>query len=1114
MKKNLFAYGILAMGVVLSCARAEQPEMVVEPELEVVFSAATEAPDSKTVIQDTYHVYWSPGDEISLFYGSGSGGGNRFTAQNSKPAAETEFVGSMSSGSSGQYFWGIYPYDASNACDGSSVTLNVPSDQIATSQSFAPGSFPSIARSQTKSLQFYNVCGGLCFTVSRRGITSVTFTASGNKAIAGKVKVKFGSDGKPSVVSVLDAKSEITLTAQDGSSFEPGVRYYLSMLPAELSSGFTMSFATDDGKTGTFSTSRKVVVKRSVFGNIPEADGNVSTWEGGAVHVTGISLDRSTATIKEGESVTLIPTVIPDNATNKTVSWSTSSETVASVDSNGKVTGIKAGSATITATTEDGGKKATCSLTVEANIAPSVTVGTEHVSAVSAVLKGKASFGTTVAADLQVGFQYSKSAGILPSNSTTVEATDADANYNYTAGITGLEPDSKYYFRSFILQNGQYTYGETKEFTTKTVSELLETLDATNIGATSASLNAKLDLTDVIHSSKSYGFYWGTSESSQNTKLNGGEIEDQTYSASLTNLSHKTQYWYKAYVTLDSQTFYGEVKTFTTDVVPVESVSLDKTEYTFHTIGNTLTLKATVLPAYATDKSVKWASNDESIVTVDQNGTVKAVGNGTATITVTTKDQGKTATCVITVAQHVTGISLSNMSLTLFEGQEQALTATVNPDNANDKSLTWTSSDESIAKVDENGKVTAVSKGTATIKVEANDGSGKYANCSVTVKRPVASIELNKTSLILYRGSRNVTETLTATVTPSTASNTSVSWSSSNSSVVTVSSSGIVTGIARGTATITVTANDGSGVKATCEVEVKQYVTSITLSKTSLSLVIGEEETISVTSILPDNANDKTYTWSSSDNTVAVVDQNGKITAKVKGNAVIKVTANDGSGVSASCAVAVKNPCPAGAVDLGLSVYWATCNLSESGFVSSPEQYGDYYAWGETEPKSNYDWSTYKWCNGSYNTLTRYCPSNQTYHWDGSGSPDNKTSFVDYNYADDAARKALGGKWRIPKDAEWTELREQCTWTWTTQNGVRGRLVKSKTNGNSIFLPAAGYRIGTNLYYAGSRGYYWSSYLNTDNPSNAWYVDFTSYGVYRSYDLSRYYGFSVRPVTD
>lgn len=857
-----------------------------------------------------------------------------------------------------------------------------------------------------------------------------------------------------------------------------------------------------------------VSVLAMFFACTPEENNTSGTDEpGGAVdktiHVIGISLNPTAITIKEGESATITATVTPDNADNKAYSWSSSNDQVASV-SDGKVIGIKAGSATIIVATEDGGKTATCSVTVEQNLAPSVTVGADHISAISALLQGKANLGNSASSDLKVGFQYSKSAGILPSNSTTIEATDADASYNYTASITGLEPDTKYYFRSFVRQNGQDTYGETKEFTTKEISSVLETSDATGVEASSAILNAKFDLTDVKYESVKHGFYWGTSEESQNTFISG-EAKDNVMTASMTGLNHKTQYWYKAYVKLDNQTFYGEVKTFTTDVVKVESVSLDMTEYTFNTIGNTLTLKATVLPADATNNSVEWSSDNESVATVDNNGRVTSKGNGKAVITVKTKDQEKTATCEVTVSVPVSSISLNKTSLTLIEGEEETLVVTINPSNAADKTIKWTSSDTSVATVDADGKVTAVSKGTATIKAEANDGSGKYAMCSITVKRLVSSITLDKTSIVLYRGTSNVTETITATVAPSDANNTNISWSSSDTSVVSVSTSGNVTGKAPGKATITAEAQDGSGVKASCEIEVRQYVTGITLDKTSLSLLVGQNATISVTSVLPDNAYDKTISWTSSDDAIVSVDNSGKMMAKAKGKATIKAIANDGSGVFATCSV-VTYLLPK-AVDLGLSIKWADCNLG----ASSPEDYGDYYAWGEVEPyyssqdpltwkegkSEGYYWPSYKWCNGSSSTYTKY-NTDSSY-----GTVDNKTVL---DPEDDAAHVIIGGKWRMPTDAEWTELRGKCTWIWTTQNGINGRLVTGP-NGNSIFLPAAGRRYVAYLSNVGSYGYYWSSSLSTDYPDNAWRVYFGSGNVSRS-SLYRFDGQSVRPVSE
>ena len=190
------------------------------------------------------------------------------------------------------------------------------------------------------------------------------------------------------------------------------------------------------------------------------------------------------------------------------------------------------------------------------------------------------------------------------------------------------------------------------------------------------------------------------------------------------------------------------------------------------------------------------------------------------------------------------------------------------------------------------------------------------------------------------------------------------------------------------------------------------------------------------------------------------------------------------------------------AVDLGLpsGLKWASFNLG----ATKPEEYGDHYAWGETGPKEDYAWSTYKWCMGANYTLTKYCTDS---YYGYNGFTDGKTVL---DPEDDAAHVNLGGKWRMPTDAEWAELRENCTWSWMTQNGVIGYLVTGP-NGNSIFLPAAGYRLRTSLGDAGSDGRYWSSSLYTFGPCSARHVFFSSGHVGRGYS-DRYFGRSVRPV--
>ena len=193
-------------------------------------------------------------------------------------------------------------------------------------------------------------------------------------------------------------------------------------------------------------------------------------------------------------------------------------------------------------------------------------------------------------------------------------------------------------------------------------------------------------------------------------------------------------------------------------------------------------------------------------------------------------------------------------------------------------------------------------------------------------------------------------------------------------------------------------------------------------------------------------------------------------------------------------------------VDLGLpsGTLWATRNVG----ASKPEEYGDYFAWGETKGynsgKRDFSWSTYKWCNGSSSSMTKYC-DNRSYG--NNGFTDNKTEL---DLEDDAAYVNWGSQWRMPSLDQIRELEAQCTWTWTTYKGTKGYLVKGK-NGNSIFLPAAGWRYDTPLSLAGSYGFYWSRSLTTDGSYDAYVLSFDS-GRVDWNRSSRYSGRSVRPV--
>ena len=302
----------------------------------------------------------------------------------------------------------------------------------------------------------------------------------------------------------------------------------------------------------------------------------------------------------------------------------------------------------------------------------------------------------------------------------------------------------------------------------------------------------------------------------------------------------------------------------------VSGVTLDKDTLALK-IGDKVKLNATVTPENAADKTVTWKSSNPEVARVDANGNVEALKEGTATITVTTKDGEFVASVVVNVTSlepdkdvvddnkedkdtttkdedseqvtptevKVTGVSLNKTKLSLAVNESEKLTATVKPSNATDKGVTWKSSNPEVASVDANGNVKALKEGTVTITVTTNDG--KYtASCTVTVTAKddtvkVTGVSLNKTKLSLYV---NESEKLTATVKPSNATDKSVTWKSSNSAVATVDANGNVKALKEGTATITVTTKDGK-YTASCTVTVTKKVENYVVTLTAMPLYEG-----------------------------------------------------------------------------------------------------------------------------------------------------------------------------------------------------------------------------------------------------------------------------------
>ncbi len=504
-------------------------------------------------------------------------------------------------------------------------------------------------------------------------------------------------------------------------------------------------------------------------------------------------------------------------------------------------------------------------------------------------------------------------------------------------------------------------------------------------------------------------------------------------------------------------------------------------------------------------------------------------------------------------------ITLSVDSIEIKVGKTFNLIATVNPMNTLYDSFTmWQSSDNDIASV-ANGIVTGLSEGECDITVSC---LGKKAICHVKIVCPISSLSLDQTEVTLEE---EQSFSLTATILPESESSQIITWSSSNTGVAVVNK-GLVTAIAEGECDITATC---LGIKAMCHVIVTKHITIITITIDEQEVAILPNHIISLTPsatpVMPES-----FTASSSDPTVAaprIMNGEVQVVGIKEGTATITVGSADGPTVPATCLVTVytepgdvncdgfRNISDVSSlinyllsgddssikienadlnvdgkvaigdvsalisgllsgewpsvetddhewVDLGLpsGTLWATCNVG----ASAPEEFGDYFAWGETKPRDFYDWTAYDWSAGSSTTMTKYCTSS-SYGYEGF--TDGKTEL---DLEDDAAYVNWGKKWRMPTYEQHTELYTQCTWTWTTQNGVKGYLVTGP-NGNTMFVPAAGYHSERSHYSAGTEGRYWLSTLYSDRADHSYCLYFNSGSV--SWDDSRRYrGFSVRAV--
>ena len=589
------------------------------------------------------------------------------------------------------------------------------------------------------------------------------------------------------------------------------------------------------------------------------------------IGVSSVAVDKERQDLSIGASFVLKAIISPSNADNQKIIWTVENSSVVDYvdnqDGSATIKGLKVGTSKVTARTDDGGFMSSCNVTVG--------VGVEKIELDKSELSLKKGESASLKATI---FPENASDKSLKWGSSDVSVATVDAYGNVKAEGNG---EATVFVSS---SDGGFTaYCNVKVGTPVTGISLDPrefTLETIGSSFTIKPVISPEDASDL-------GVVWESADTKVVSVASDGTV---------TAIGPGT-------TTVKATTNDGS---FTSNCVvsvksPAQHVSLDKTSLKLLE-GESGKLTATVYPLNSTQKTLTWVSDHPDVASVDNEGNVTARKAGTATVTVKVAEN-VTAVCKVTVISRVTGISLSETTVELKPGETHQLTATVLPQNASNAEVTWYSDKESVATVSQSGLVTGVGPGETTVHAVTTDG-GKMASCLVKVGTPVKGITLSVSSKTLYVGDPSLD--ISATLTPANATDKSLEWSSSDPEVASIAPGAALHAVIKplkpGKTTITATTKDG-GFTASCEVTVKRHVSGVSLNKASLTLYVGETESLAAT-VAPEDASDKSVVWSSGNSAVASV-SNGKVTANKPGSAVIKVVTNDLS-KEATCTVTVK----------------------------------------------------------------------------------------------------------------------------------------------------------------------------------------------------------------
>lgn len=883
MKNLLTPLYIFLIGAVslVSCTEETISECIKENPFEdtanlILIEASNEADshDTKTTLQEDGSVFWNPNDRISLFFIDGDNGGNKFVSQNTETTAIATFAGTITGLIGGgedlvddSYFWATYPYSEQNSCDGASLTTDLPHRQRAIEGTFADDLFITVARAKGVKMAFKNVCGGVKFCLSQPGIKSVVFRGNNNETLAGTVKVHFDENNNPAVKEIIEGQSEITLIAPNGKEFEPDKFYYIIALPTILEYGFTMTFNKTDETRIEYNRTSPVTICRSRFGVVRNPDtgeavpkddepagGHESGFYAGIIGfnsslypypIKHLSEDSAEGFYSFIDGLTMKNGTLLYHSVDKSIDYlqeATFPDDLYDVSIVTFTDGLDRGSL---------------------DMSDNYLTNSDYLSALNSRLTTEFIADREISAysigvignDVTNHTSFRNNLNKLASSSDNVfEVTNMSEVNNTFLKIADLLGETKYVQKFVFDISGpshnakcRFTfdnisdYSSSKQYIEGTFNRLDKTLEnITYNGLTSTSG------TVVKGVRNENNFYVFTFEGIQS--LDGKLVSGD-----------KVQHWY----TEDG--YWQKDSEFTFDP---GSVGLEK-----------IRRSAAVLLNLDCSSSL-----GDDFATLQQNAKsfmAKLIENA--------------------IDPHaVASIRLDRSSVTIPIGNQVTIRATVLPATALQKDVEWTSTNSVVASVDMNGTVTAHKTGNAAIIAKTKDG-GLTDICYVSVVSLVKDIEMNHTSLTIYTDDK---ASLSAVISPEDATNRQLSWSSSNTSVATVDPEGNITPVKAGKATITATAQDASGVKATCELTVLQHVESISLATPEVTLNVGESASLAAT-VSPSDAFDKNIRWTSSDDAVVTVSSTGQITARKRGTAVITATAEDG-GKDASCEVTVK----------------------------------------------------------------------------------------------------------------------------------------------------------------------------------------------------------------